>query len=589
MRREGFSLVEISVVLVVVATMLAGVLPAITESQKSNASSETADRMQEVKQALLTFRAANDRIPCPSDLTLGVNTANFGKEGDALGDCKDAVGTVDATFETAGNVVAGGVPTKTLGLPDEYAFDGWGRRLVYHVDKRLTLDTTYATTTTGSITVKDGASTPSDRTTTAAYALLSHGPNGHGAYTRANSRFSFGTTNTRELENCDCTNAAAAGTYNATLHQYMNTPNTDPKLTFDDILIYGSRASLDLLAGGGGGGGSTSAISTPWPDAIVCGLSGTTSDYVFMLKVDYQNNGSNGPVYEYDYGLTWNKIIAFTDAGAFSSTSGSGAALNSGAQYHPCQGKSISDLTTAGQAIFFKSTGGGGGSSFWADAGSNNINNNNSGNVGIGTAAPGYKLTVAASLANSNPLAVSCPSGGWCQQLLSTGTESVTIGASSLAPDGGAAGAGGYIGTNTNHPLYLRANSYSQMVLSPSGNVGIGTATPQAKLDVAGGVKVGTTAAACTAAIAGTLRYNAGAIELCNGTSWSPLGVASSGTVTGGCIFGMGWGTATNCGLSAGISCAAGNTARDSTYHDPGGVGQYNASGTYASGFCIKN
>lgn len=55
-----------------------------------------------------------------------------------------------------------------------------------------------------------------------------------------------------------------------------------------------------------------------------------------------------------------------------------------------------------------------------------------------------------------------------------------------------------------------------------AGNVGIGTATPAAKLEVVGGVKVGTDAASCTAAKAGTLRYSGGVIQYCNGTIWTP-------------------------------------------------------------------
>jgi hypothetical protein len=46
-------------------------------------------------------------------------------------------------------------------------------------------------------------------------------------------------------------------------------------------------------------------------------------------------------------------------------------------------------------------------------------------------------------------------------------------------------------------------------------NVGIGVTTPQAKLDVAGGVKISNDTALCGTANAGTMRYNNGQIQYC--------------------------------------------------------------------------
>ena len=57
-----------------------------------------------------------------------------------------------------------------------------------------------------------------------------------------------------------------------------------------------------------------------------------------------------------------------------------------------------------------------------------------------------------------------------------------------------------------------------------SGNVGIGTTSPAAKLDVAGGVKVGNDSAACNAAKAGTLRWTGSAFEVCTGSTWKNVG-----------------------------------------------------------------
>ena len=47
-----------------------------------------------------------------------------------------------------------------------------------------------------------------------------------------------------------------------------------------------------------------------------------------------------------------------------------------------------------------------------------------------------------------------------------------------------------FLGTYVNQPLIFKTNSGERMRITPNGNVGIGTSTPQAKLDVAGNVNV---------------------------------------------------------------------------------------------------
>jgi len=52
---------------------------------------------------------------------------------------------------------------------------------------------------------------------------------------------------------------------------------------------------------------------------------------------------------------------------------------------------------------------------------------------------------------------------------------------------------------------------------------GIGIPQPQTTLDVAGEIKPSSSGAACTATIAGALRYASGKLQLCDGTSWRNL------------------------------------------------------------------
>lgn len=53
------------------------------------------------------------------------------------------------------------------------------------------------------------------------------------------------------------------------------------------------------------------------------------------------------------------------------------------------------------------------------------------------------------------------------------------------------------------------------------GRVGIGTTRPATTLDVSKGeVKVGSTGAACTASLAGAIRYEKSRLQFCDGQAW---------------------------------------------------------------------
>ena len=69
------------------------------------------------------------------------------------------------------------------------------------------------------------------------------------------------------------------------------------------------------------------------------------------------------------------------------------------------------------------------------------------------------------------------------------------------------------------------------MRLTSVGNLGVGTTTPTARLEVAGQIKIAEGTEGCTVVgDAGRIRYNASnELQYCNGSGWQTLGVAGSG------------------------------------------------------------
>ena len=68
--------------------------------------------------------------------------------------------------------------------------------------------------------------------------------------------------------------------------------------------------------------------------------------------------------------------------------------------------------------------------------------------------------------------------------------------------------------------------------INPSGRVGIGTTTPNAALDVNGGIRFGDDLVPCNAAKTGAIRYNSGNMQLCDGSAWKVINSTGSGVAT---------------------------------------------------------
>ncbi|WP_409480252.1 tail fiber domain-containing protein [Pseudobdellovibrio sp. HCB154] len=162
-------------------------------------------------------------------------------------------------------------------------------------------------------------------------------------------------------------------------------------------------------------------------------------------------------------------------------------------------------------------------SSQWVTSGSSI--SYSSGNVGMGTANPLRKLHIQYSdngfdegimlenqgTSGANLSLKNSSAGGHEYMLISTGSANST--------------GAGYFG------VYDGTTSGYKFVVNPSGNIGIGTNNPVTKLEVSGGVRISMESASCAVNFAGTLRYNSGSVEFCNGTVWTALSAASSGSL----------------------------------------------------------
>lgn len=117
-RINGFTLVEMAMVLAIVTLLLTGLIPTISSQIEQRQLDETRKQISDIEQALLGFAIINGRLPCPAS-----SASNGVESPDGGGNCT--------------NFYNGFVPAATLGLASRnengLLLDGWGNPIRYAV------------------------------------------------------------------------------------------------------------------------------------------------------------------------------------------------------------------------------------------------------------------------------------------------------------------------------------------------------------------------------------------------------------------------------------------------------------------------
>ena len=128
---RGFTLIEMVVVIAVLGilmTILFGITRAVVSQQRYQT---TRARMANIETALAVFVATNKRLPCPADGTLASTAGTAGTEVVASG---------AGTTRNCGTQQNGVIPWVTIGVTASDAEDGWGGRFTYRVGPDLARD-----------------------------------------------------------------------------------------------------------------------------------------------------------------------------------------------------------------------------------------------------------------------------------------------------------------------------------------------------------------------------------------------------------------------------------------------------------------
>lgn len=242
--RRAFTLIELSIVLVIVGLMGAFALTFFGGNNNEECHARTQDQLTTIDAALQNFAAMNARLPKPARMNLGSNNAQFGYEATgAITDPLDPGYGTDAPGAgviNTGAVLIGGLPHAVLGLSSDMATDCWGTKFTYAVTNALTssnMNVGYPSSALGTISVRAGTlGTPLPLTNIASYIIISHGDDKFGGtpLTAGDSAANHcnGSSDPKiDRENCN----SDAVFYNST----HNTGETDQY--FDDLVTFSAK------------------------------------------------------------------------------------------------------------------------------------------------------------------------------------------------------------------------------------------------------------------------------------------------------------------------------------------------------------
>lgn len=261
---EGFTLIELAISMTIFGLFLIGLITVYRQYAMEKREAEYIKTIDAVTSALAYYvldestpdtdpdPAIDNSVadldihyPCPADPSLDPGDAGFGVEArdGATNLCNGAVLQVE-TNGAGENVYVGTVPFATLQIGGQYSTDPYGHKLTYAVSESTSVTNAFAggANPAGSITV---TVVGGDDVDDAPFALVSHGPDGSGAFGENGIALDC-VVGRRDTDNCNSADGTLGGVNQATYIEASTlrgfAENADH---YDDRMVFSLRGIAD--------------------------------------------------------------------------------------------------------------------------------------------------------------------------------------------------------------------------------------------------------------------------------------------------------------------------------------------------------
>ena len=224
--RQGFTLTELAVVLVIISILIGGLLLPLSSQIEMRNSNDNKAAMAEIREALLGYVAVNGYFPCPALPTIASGSPNAGLAG-----ARNAGACVNP---------AGVLPWATLGVAEK---DAWGRRYSYRVTPEFSNAPPlplFKLSSPGDIKVSSSAGGIAVATAIPA-VVISHGKNGNAAFTAEGTQLPAGS-DADELENRVLITSTGTWSDASVAKEFVK--RAVPTATYDDEVVWISPGVL---------------------------------------------------------------------------------------------------------------------------------------------------------------------------------------------------------------------------------------------------------------------------------------------------------------------------------------------------------